>query len=118
LQHETQQFRRAFEEEDKPALPYRPEHNQYPCIVHHPAKGKKLVKSADEHASLGDGWNHVGHEKPAEPKAADAGSGELSQEADERITELEDRVTQLEAMVADLISKKKPAKDKPADSQS
>jgi len=114
LAHETQQFRRAFEDEDKPAPVYRPEANQYPAIVKHEKHGKKLVNSADEHASLGDGWDFPGHEAPADKKEPAAAAG-LSQEDDQRISELEDRVTQLEAMIADLISKRKPAKDKPAD---
>ena len=110
MAHEAQQFKRAFEDEDQPVQPYRPEANQYPMVVAHPTKGKKVVNSADEHQALGDGWKHPGHEAPAEKKAAETHVVELSQEDDDRISSLEDRVTQLEAMVADLISKRKPAK--------
>jgi uncharacterized circularly permuted ATP-grasp superfamily protein len=116
--HENQQFRRAFEDEDAPVTIYRPELNQYPRIVQHEKHGKKLVESKEEHDALNEkhGIEFVspGHEAPAEPKPERA-PAELSQEDDQRISELEDRVTQLEAMLADMISKKKPGKDKPAD---
>jgi hypothetical protein len=117
LAHETQQFKRAFEdvEQAEQPRPYRPEANQYPSIVVHASKGKKLVNSADEHLSLGDGWQFPGHEPPAEKKAASAVVAELPQEVDELIQDHGDRLTQLEAMVADLISQKSGKKNKPAD---
>ncbi len=117
MAHENQQFRRAFDEDDKPAPIYRPEQNQYPAVVAHADHGKRVVNSKEEHDALNEkhdgGWDFPGHEAPETKKTAPA--SDSVDELEQRVTEHDDRIAQLEAMVADLISKKKPAKDKPAD---
>lgn len=90
-----------IDDDDAPQKPrkiYLPHQNQYPSVVVHPTKGKKVVQSKEEHDALGAGWEFPGHEAPPE-KTKPAPQVDLSDEIDQLFTALEDRVAQLEAAI-------------------